>query len=124
MAIAHREREHAAVIDAHELRDFGIVGGGAERAAERGAIEEQIEGEDHRDRGERSVSSGMTPTATPPPSGIEAVSIAPASSRRLSAENASSSPFWIDDRQAEGHQQRRQDVAAERAVEQHDTASA
>ena len=37
----------------------------------------------------------MTPTAMPPPSGIEAVSMAPSGSRRLSAEKASSSPFWM-----------------------------
>ena len=44
---------------------------------------------------ETSVSSGMTPIARPPPSAIEAVSIAPSRSRRLSAEKASSSPFWM-----------------------------
>ena len=37
----------------------------------------------------------MTPTAMPPPSGIEAVSIAPERRRWLSAEKACSSPFWM-----------------------------
>ena len=42
---------------------------------------------------EPSVSSGITPIARLPPSSIEAVSIAPSRSRRLSAVNASSKPF-------------------------------
>ena len=44
---------------------------------------------------ETKVSSGITPNATPPPSEIEAVPMPPSRSRRLSAENASSSPFWM-----------------------------
>ena len=61
----------------------------------------------------------MTPTAMPPPSGIEAVSSAPARRRWLSAEKSLQQPVLDDDRQAEGDEQRRQDVAPERAVEQH-----
>ena len=55
----------------------------------------------------------------PPPSAIEAVSMAPAGSRRLSAENSLEQAVLDDDREAEGDEQRRQEVVAERAVEQH-----
>ena len=41
------------------------------------------------------VSRGNQPTASPPPRARLAVSIPPGFSRRESAENASSNPFWI-----------------------------
>ena len=45
---AHGDREDAAVVDAHELRRLGVVRGGAEGAAEGGAVEEQVQREDHQ----------------------------------------------------------------------------
>ena len=61
----------------------------------------------------------MTPIARPPPSSIEAVSIAPSRSRRLSAVKASSSPFWmmIDSPKVTSSGGSRS--RPERAVEQH-----
>ena len=41
------------VVDAHQLRDFEIVGGGAKGAPKRGAIEQQVEQQDHRDGGDQ-----------------------------------------------------------------------
>ena len=65
-----------------------------------------------------SVISGMMPTAMPPPSGsdaaLERADLEPPAVGREGFEQ----PVLDDDRQAEGDQQRRQDVAAERAVEQ------
>ena len=61
----------------------------------------------------------MTPIAIPPPSGSEALWSAPTSRRRVSAENDFEQPVLHDDRQPESDQQRREDVAAERPIEQH-----
>ena len=60
----------------------------------------------------------MTPIARPPNSGSEAVSMPIADRRRLSAEKAREQAVLHEDREAEGDQQRRQDVVAEHAVEQ------
>ncbi|GCC48230.1 hypothetical protein chiPu_0032353, partial [Chiloscyllium punctatum] len=54
----HRDRERepdrnridVALVDAHQLRDRGIVGGGAEGTAEPGAIEDQLKQRDGGDR--------------------------------------------------------------------------
>ena len=39
------------MVDAHQLRDFEIVGRRAKRPAQRSAIKQQIEQQDHRDEG-------------------------------------------------------------------------
>ena len=114
----HREREDVAVVEAHQLRDRLVVGGGAEGAAERGAVEQQLQAADHRDRDARTGCSGSVPTARPRPSWMLPTSIAPACSRRLSAVKSSQQPVLDDDREAERHQQRRQKIVAQRAVEQ------
>ena len=41
------------------------------------------------------LSSGMMPTAMPPPSGSETPASSPIGSRRVSAEKASRRPFWM-----------------------------
>ena len=38
----HRDRKDAADVDAHQLRGFEVVGGGAEGAAERRAVEDEL----------------------------------------------------------------------------------
>src|SRR5262245_46768013 len=38
----HAQRENVAVVEAHELRHSLVIGGGAERAPERGAIEYEL----------------------------------------------------------------------------------
>jgi hypothetical protein len=45
----HGDRVDPVMVDAHQLRDFEIVGRRAKRPAQRGAIEQQIEQQDHRD---------------------------------------------------------------------------
>ena len=124
-----RSRDHAiampmasaktrSVVDAHQLRRLGIVGGGAEGAAERGAVEELVERDDDERSRTAKVRSGMTPTVEPAPSasdaGLERAGLEAAAVGGEGLEQ----PVLDDDRQAEGDEQRRQDVAAERAVEQ------
>ena len=46
----HRHGEHVAGVEAHQLRHRLVVGGGAEGAAERGAIEQRLQAGDHRHR--------------------------------------------------------------------------
>jgi hypothetical protein len=59
MAMAGGEREDVAVVDAHQLGDLRIIGGGAEGAAQLGAVEYEIERQDHADRrGQRQELHG------------------------------------------------------------------
>ncbi len=57
---ADREREphgdgiDAPVVDAHQLGDLDVVGGGAEGAAEAGAVEDQVQRENDEDRGNQA----------------------------------------------------------------------
>ncbi len=46
----HRQREDVGVVEAHQLRNRLVVGGGAEGAAERRAVEQPLQAGDHRDR--------------------------------------------------------------------------
>ncbi len=46
----HRQREDVAIVEAHQLRHRLVVGGGAEGAAERRAVEQPLQAGDHRDR--------------------------------------------------------------------------
>jgi len=46
----HRDRVDSTMVDAHQLRDFEIVGGCPKCPPERSAIKQQIEQQDHRDR--------------------------------------------------------------------------
>src|SRR5262245_52087502 len=45
----HAEREDVAVVEAHELRHRLVIGGGAERAPQRRAIEYELHAADHGD---------------------------------------------------------------------------
>ena len=54
---AHRDREQLLVVDAHQLRGDGIVGDGAKRAAQRGAIEELVERDDDGDGGDEASAA-------------------------------------------------------------------
>ena len=90
----HRQREDVAVVEAHELRDRRVVGGGAEGAAERGAVEQNLQAADDGD-GDDELEERQDADPEPSASWKLATSIAPACSRRLSAVNSSSSPFWM-----------------------------
>ena len=50
----HRHAVDVAVVDAHQLRGRGIVGGGAEGAADRRAREEQLQPSEHHDGDDRT----------------------------------------------------------------------
>ncbi len=63
------------------------------------------------------MTSWMVPTARPPPSWIECVSMAPAASRWLSAEKASSRLFWMMMERPKVTS-RGKDIAAQGAVEE------
>ena len=63
-------------------------------------------------------SSGSTPIHTPSASWKLATSIAPALSRRLSAVNSSSSPFWMMTERPNVTSSGGSRIVAERAVEQ------
>ena len=82
------------LFEAHELRHRRIVRGGAEGAAERGAVEQPLQAADHRDR-ERELDERQHADREPAADGMLAISIAPALSLTLSAVNNSSSPFWM-----------------------------
>jgi hypothetical protein len=59
---AHGQGIDRFVVDAHQLRDFHIIGSGTERAAERGAVEHAVEQHDDGDRG-GEVSAGSHSSA-------------------------------------------------------------
>ncbi len=111
------EREDVAVVDAHQLGDLRIVGGGAEGAAELGAVEHEVERQDHADRrGERQELHGAEGDAAAERNrggldgaGLEALAVG--------GEDLEQ-PVLDDDGEPEGDEKRRQDVPAERAVEQ------
>ena len=47
----HGDGIEVAIVDAHELRRAGIIGGGAKGAAQFGAIEHELQAGDGDDRG-------------------------------------------------------------------------
>ena len=50
----HGQRKDLAVVEPHQLRDLGVVRGGAEGAAQGGAVEQELQPGDHGDRGQRT----------------------------------------------------------------------
>ena len=112
----HRQREDMAVLDAHQLRDRRIVGGRPKGAAELGAIEQKLQpaddrhGDDelnHRQHADCEVGREL------PARHLDRPGIKPAAVMGEQDEQH----VLDDDRQAEGHQQRRQ-LVAEREVQQ------
>ena len=99
------------------MRDRLIVGGGAEGAAKRGAVEKHLQRGDHRDRdGELDERQQADPDA-----GADLVShCLDGAGLQFAAIGGEQFQQAVldDDRQAEGHQKRWQQVVAERAVEQ------
>ena len=112
----HRQRENMAVVEAHQLRHRRVVGGGAEGAAERGAIEHELQGADHGDGdGELQERQHADIDAVGEPDGRH-FKRAGLQFDAVSGEHRKQSVL-DDDREAEGHQERRQQIFAERAVE-------
>ena len=109
--------EDVAVVEAHQLRHRLVVGGGAERAAERGAVEQQLQAGDHRDRDDELQQRqhadpdalGDLEARDLDAAGLEAAAVGGEQLQQRVLD---------DDREPERHQQRRQQVVAERAVEQ------
>ena len=94
-----------------------IVGGGAEGAAQRRAVEQPLQAGDHRDR-ERELDERQHADRKPAAdrdafdldrAGVELDAVGGEQFKQ---------PVLDDDREAERHQQRRQQIVAERAVEQ------
>ena len=93
----------------------GFVGGGAESAAERGAVEHESQGADHRDR-DGELQQRQHADIDAAEQGIVATSIRrPAPD--AAAVKAVRSPFWMINREAERTSSGAQETLAERAVE-------
>jgi hypothetical protein len=113
---AHGDGEEAAVVDAHELGDVGIVGHGAEGAADRCTVEELVQPDDDGDGGcERQHRQHAHGDAAAQRHGGRLPS-AGRQAARIGGEGLQQAVL-DDDRQAEGHQQRREDIAADGAVQ-------
>ena len=113
----HGEREDVAVVEAHQLRHRRIVGGGAEGAAERGAVEHELQRRRSPRRRRRTGCSGSTPIETPS-ARRKARDLDRAGLQLAAVGGEQLQQAVLDDhRQAERHQQRRQQIVAERAVE-------
>ena len=113
----HGQREHPAVVDAHQLRDLGIVRGGAEGPAQLGAIEQELQSEDDADgrcQREQLHCAHRHAAAQRQRGRLDGACAETLAVGREHLQQA----VLDDDRQAEGDQQRRHDVPAERAVEQ------
>ena len=109
--------EHVGVVQAHELRHRLVVRGGAEGAAERRAVEQPLQAGDHRDR-ERELDERQHADGEPAADGDACdLDRAGVELDAVGGEQLKQ-PVLDDDREAEGHQQRRQQIVAERAVEQ------
>ena len=106
-----------ALFEAHELRHRLVVRGGAEGAAQRRAIEQPLQAGDHRDR-KRELDQRQHTDGEPATDG-DALDLDGAGVE-LDAVGGEEfkQPVLDDDGEAEGHQQRRQEIVAERAVEQ------
>jgi hypothetical protein len=112
----HGEGEDVAVVDAHEPRRLAVVGGGAEGAAQLRAVEQQLQRRDDRDRAgehdQRQPADGELAADTQAgrlqDPGLQLAAV--------SGEDLEQG-ILDDDRQPEGHEQRREDVAAQRQVE-------
>ena len=105
-----------AVVEPHQAGNFLVVGGCAEGAADGGAVEDELQcgdhghgGQEHEQGQDADVDAGDRLKA----SGLERAGVElPA----VGGEDLQQ-PVLQDHREAEGHQQRRQDVLAQRAVE-------
>ena len=117
IAIAERQRVQVAVVDAHQLGGVGIVGGGAEGAAEAGAIEQKLQAADrqhrHREHQQR-IDPDRDAARKLQARGLDRALLQPVG---VGAE-ALQQPVLDDHRNAEGDEQRRQQPAAEREVQQ------
>ncbi len=113
----HREREDVTVVEADELRHVLVVGGGAERAPDRRAVEQPLQAGDHRDR-ERELDERQRPDreagAELDAVDLDRAGLQPAAVGREQFQE----PVLDDHRQAERHQERRQQIVAQGAVEQ------
>ncbi|MCY1391038.1 hypothetical protein D9M71_58660 [compost metagenome] len=112
----HGQAEDVAVVDAHQLRGGLVVRGGAEGAAQAGLVEQELQAADHRQgAAEYQQRHHAEAEATHGDAGHFQVALG-----ELPAVGAEELQQQVlqDDRQPEGHQQRRQDVVAEGAVEQ------
>ena len=106
------------MIDAHELGDFEIVRGGAEGAADRRAVEDEVEEHDHGDRGQQRQQrhdADRNAAAERDRRGLDR----PGAQALAVGGEELQQPVLDDDRQTESHEQRRQQIAPERPVQQH-----
>ena len=113
----HGQREDVAIVETHQLRHGLIVRRRAEGAAERGAIEQELQaGDDGDGDHELQQRQDADPNALAERKArdLDSAGLEPAAVGREQLQQ----PVLDDDGEAEGHQQRRQDVVAERAVEQ------
>lgn len=113
----HRQPEDVAGVQAHQPRHRRVVRDGPEGAAERRAVEQQLQPADHHHgHGElrQRQDADAEPVGDPPRGHLDRPRLQPAAVRREQHQQ----PILDDDGQAERHQQRRQQVAPERAVQQ------
>ncbi len=105
------------VVDAHQPGGLGIVGRRAKRPPQRRPVEQQLQRRDDQHGGgenEQRQPADGEPAAKLEAGGLQRADL------QLAAVGGEDLEQRVldDDRQAEGDQQRRQDVAAERAVQQ------
>ena len=112
----HGQRKDVAIVEPHELRHRGIVGGGAEGAAERGAVEHELQAADHRDRDGELQQRQHADIDAAEQADCRHLDRAGLQFDAVGGEQRQK-PVLDDDREAEGHQKRRQQILAERAVE-------
>ena len=113
----HGEREDMAVVDAHQARRVGVVGGRPEGGAQRRAVEQQLQAGDHRDGA--GEDDHREHADRQPLDDLQTCRLERAGGQLLAVRRKDFQERVLDDdRQAEGDEQRRQDIRPQGEVEQ------
>ena len=112
----HRQRIDVLVIDAHQLRGFGVVRSGAKGAPQPGAVEYRLHRCDHRygdDEDDQRKEPDLETVGDADARGLDRSGGQPLRVRGKDLQQQ----ILKDDRQTERDQQRRQEVVSQRVVE-------
>src|SRR5271165_2443650 len=114
---AHRNREHLAVVDAHQLRGDRIVRNRAKSPAQRRSIKYLVHRDDDADGGEKRQERQHADCQAANDGDRQSLDAARRQASTVRGE-ASQHPILEKDRQSEARQQRRQNILAKHAIEE------